>query len=70
MNGGPMDTDKHIVVEASGSSKVLEDAINYVRRGGKLVCYGVYPGSARVTWAPSKIFGDGKFCCILTVLES
>ncbi|KAI1403799.1 GroES-like protein [Hypoxylon fuscum] len=47
-----------IVVEASGSSKVLEDAINYVRRGGKLVCYGVYPGSARVTWAPSKIFGD------------
>ncbi|KAI1471903.1 GroES-like protein [Daldinia caldariorum] len=32
-----------IVVEASGSSKVLEDAINYVRRGGKLVCYGVYP---------------------------
>jgi D-arabinitol dehydrogenase (NADP+) len=47
-----------IVVEASGSSKVLEDAINYVRRGGKLVCYGVYPSSARVTWAPSKIFGD------------
>ena len=47
-----------IVVEASGSAKVLEDAINYVRRGGKLVCYGVYPGSARVTWPPSKIFGD------------
>ncbi|KAK9781054.1 putative NADP-dependent mannitol dehydrogenase [Seiridium cardinale] len=47
-----------IVVEASGSSKVLEDAINYVRRGGKLVCYGVYPSSARVSWAPSKIFGD------------
>lgn len=47
-----------IVVEASGSAKVLEDAINYVRRGGKLVCYGVYPNSARVTWPPSKIFGD------------
>ncbi|KAI0008487.1 GroES-like protein [Xylariaceae sp. FL0662B] len=47
-----------IVVEASGSSKVLEDAINYVRRGGKLVCYGVYPSSARVSWSPSKIFGD------------
>ncbi|KAI0202998.1 GroES-like protein [Astrocystis sublimbata] len=47
-----------IVVEASGSSKILEDAINYVRRGGKLVCYGVYPSSARVSWAPSKIFGD------------
>lgn len=49
-----------IVVEASGSAKVLEDAINYVRRGGKLVCYGVYPSAARVSWAPSKIFGDGK----------
>ncbi|KAI2783039.1 GroES-like protein [Daldinia loculata] len=47
-----------IVVEASGSSKVLEDAINYVRRGGKLVCYGVYPSSARVSWPPAKIFGD------------
>jgi D-arabinitol dehydrogenase (NADP+) len=47
-----------VVVEASGSAKVLEDAINYVRRGGKLVCYGVYPDSARVTWPPSKIFGD------------
>ncbi|KAF2968782.1 hypothetical protein GQX73_g4801 [Xylaria multiplex] len=47
-----------IVVEASGSPKVLEDAINYVRRGGKLVCYGVYPNSARVSWPPSKIFGD------------
>jgi D-arabinitol dehydrogenase (NADP+) len=47
-----------IVIEASGSSKVLEDAINYVRRGGKLVCYGVYPSSARVSWPPAKIFGD------------
>ncbi|RYP31707.1 hypothetical protein DL767_005620 [Monosporascus sp. MG133] len=47
-----------IVVEASGSAKVLEDAINYVRRGGKLVCYGVYPSAARVSWPPAKIFGD------------
>jgi D-arabinitol dehydrogenase (NADP+) len=29
-----------VVVEATGSPKILEDAINYVRRGGKLVCYG------------------------------
>lgn len=55
-----MVTNGNTVVEASGSSKVLEDAIYYVRRGGKLVCYGVYPSSARVSWAPSKIFGDGK----------
>jgi len=47
-----------IVIEATGSVKILEDAINYVRRGGKLVVYGVYSNSARVTWPPSKIFGD------------
>ncbi|RMJ22714.1 Dehydrogenase [Aspergillus sp. HF37] len=28
-----------IVIEATGSIKVLDDAINYVRRGGKLVVY-------------------------------
>lgn len=28
------------VVEATGSVKILEDAINYVRRGGTLVVYG------------------------------
>lgn len=47
-----------IVVEATGSVKILEDAINYVRRGGKLVVYGVYSSRDRVTWPPSKIFGD------------
>ncbi|EAS33921.3 chlorophyll synthesis pathway protein BchC [Coccidioides immitis RS] len=47
-----------IVVEATGSVKILEDAINYVRRGGKLVVYGVYANKDRVTWPPSKIFGD------------
>ncbi|KAK9476490.1 chaperonin 10-like protein [Lipomyces japonicus] len=47
-----------IVVEATGSPKILEDAINYVRRGGKLVVYGVYSNAARVTWPPTKIFGD------------
>lgn len=47
-----------IVVEATGSPKILEDAINYVRRGGKLVVYGVYANAARVSWPPSKIFGD------------
>lgn len=44
-----------IVVEATGSVKILEDAINYVRRGGKLVVYGVYKESERVAWKPSKI---------------
>lgn len=47
-----------IVVEATGSVKILEDSINYVRRGGKLVVYGVYASRDRVSWPPSKIFGD------------
>ena len=47
-----------IVIEATGSVRILEDAINYVRRGGKLVVYGVYNNAARVSWPPSKIFGD------------
>lgn len=44
-----------IVVEATGSVKILEDAINYCRRGGKLVVYGVYSNKDRVSWPPSKI---------------
>ncbi|KAK4236166.1 chaperonin 10-like protein [Achaetomium macrosporum] len=47
-----------IVIEATGSVKILEDAINYCRRGGTLVVYGAYPKAARVSWPPSKIFGD------------
>ena len=45
-------------VEATGSEKVANDAINYVRRGGTLMVYGVYDNSALVHWPPSKIFGD------------
>ncbi|PHH65149.1 hypothetical protein CDD81_3280 [Ophiocordyceps australis] len=47
-----------IVVEATGSVKILQDAINYVRRGGTLVVYGVYAKADQVSWPPSKIFGD------------
>ena len=36
-----------IVMEATGNVKILEDAINYVRRGGKLVVYGVYSNKDR-----------------------
>ena len=58
-NSRPMlTTPSIVVVEATGSPKILEDAINYVRRGGKLVVYGVYSAAARVSWPPSKIFGD------------
>jgi D-arabinitol dehydrogenase (NADP+) len=34
---------------------ILEDALNYVRRGGKLVVYGVYGNKDRVSWPPVKI---------------
>ena len=48
-----------VVIEASGNSKVLENAIKYVRRGGKLICYGVYSPSAYVSWSPAQIFSNG-----------
>ncbi|KAK7046631.1 zinc-binding dehydrogenase [Favolaschia claudopus] len=46
------------VVEATGSEKVANDSINYVRRGGTLMVYGVYTNEALVHWPPAKIFGD------------
>jgi threonine dehydrogenase-like Zn-dependent dehydrogenase len=45
-------------VEATGVEKLANDAINYVRRGGTLMIYGVYENAALVHWPPSKIFGD------------
>lgn len=56
-----------IVVEATGSQKILEDSINYVRRGGKLVVYGVYSSEVRVSWSPAKIC---KFSCLLLIVAN
>jgi D-arabinitol dehydrogenase (NADP+) len=47
-----------IVVEATGSAQVLQDSINFVRRGGKLVVYGVYNDDDMVSFPPNKIFKD------------
>ncbi|KAI5288505.1 hypothetical protein KEM52_001130 [Ascosphaera acerosa] len=47
-----------VVVEATGSATILEDAIDYVRRGGTLCTYAVYNNDAKVSWKPTKIFGD------------
>ncbi|PPR02219.1 hypothetical protein CVT26_012111 [Gymnopilus dilepis] len=47
-----------VVIEATGSEQVANDAINFVRRGGSLMIYGVYANSDRVHWSPAKIFGD------------
>ncbi|EJD05367.1 NADP+-dependent D-mannitol dehydrogenase [Fomitiporia mediterranea MF3/22] len=47
-----------VVIEATGAEKLANDSINYVRRGGVLMMYGVYDNDARVHWSPAKIFGD------------
>jgi D-arabinitol dehydrogenase (NADP+) len=47
-----------VVVEATGVEKLAGESINYVRRGGTLMLYGVYENKALVHWPPSKIFGD------------
>nr|BAI63817.1 NADP+-dependent D-mannitol dehydrogenase [Xylobolus frustulatus] len=47
-----------VVVEATGVEKLANESINYVRRGGTLLIYGVYANEALVHWPPSKIFGD------------
>lgn len=43
-------------VEATGNETIANESINFVRRGGKLMIYGVYAESARVHWPPGKIF--------------
>ncbi|KAF8180378.1 chaperonin 10-like protein [Pholiota molesta] len=47
-----------VVVEATGSEKVANDALGFVRRGGSLMIYGVYSNSDLVHWSPAKIFQD------------
>jgi len=47
-----------IVIEATGSAQVANDAIYYVRRGGTLLLFSVYAHSAVVSWPPAKIFSD------------
>lgn len=47
-----------VVVEASGSHALLERAIDYCTRGGKLVYYGVYEKSALINVSPSRVFSD------------
>lgn len=47
-----------VVIEATGNEGIATRAIEYVRRGGTLMVYGVYDTRALVTWSPSKIFGE------------
>jgi D-arabinitol dehydrogenase (NADP+) len=45
-----------IVVEATGAPTVLEKAIQFVRKGGKLVVYGVYDEKVKIAWSPFLIW--------------
>jgi len=45
-----------IVVEATGAPTVLEAAIEFVRKGGKLVVYGVYDDKVKIAWSPFRIW--------------
>lgn len=47
-----------IVVEATGSARILAAAIDLVTKGGKLVVYGVYNNEDVVSFSPNKIFKD------------
>lgn len=47
-----------IVVEATGSAKMLENAIHFVTKGGKLVVYGVYGNEDHVSLSPNMIFKE------------
>ncbi|KAL2846907.1 chaperonin 10-like protein [Aspergillus pseudoustus] len=54
-----------IVVEATGNPSILNDSINYIRRGGKLLVYGVYADQDRVNWSPAQILTNE-----ITILSS
>jgi len=51
-----------VVVEATGVEKLANESINYVRRGGTLMIYGVYEDKALVHWPPSKARFVSNFC--------
>jgi D-arabinitol dehydrogenase (NADP+) len=44
------------IIEATGSASVCEDALQYVRRGGTLLVYGVYPEKETVRFNPFDLF--------------
>lgn len=45
-----------IVIEATGSPAVLEASLTNVRKGGKLVVYGVYDANVKIAWSPFRIW--------------
>ncbi|KAL3454976.1 chaperonin 10-like protein [Aspergillus heterothallicus] len=47
-----------IVIEATGNIDILNESIGYVRRGGKLLVYGVFADEDRVSWSPTQILNN------------
>jgi D-arabinitol dehydrogenase (NADP+) len=45
-----------VVIEATGSPAVLESSLDFVRKGGKLVVYGVYDEKVKIAWSPFRIW--------------
>src|SRR5579859_435315 len=46
------------VIDATGVSKVIESAFMAVKRGGKLMVFGVAPHDARISLSPFRIYND------------
>jgi len=46
------------VIEATGNEGVVNESLNHVRKGGKLLVYGVYNDKDLVKWPPVKIFRE------------
>src|ERR1700736_3528750 len=44
------------VIEATGSPAICQDALSYVRRGGTLLGYGVYPEKSAIQFDPFDVF--------------
>ncbi len=46
------------VIDATGAPKAIESAFSAVKRGGKLLVFGVAPEDARVALSPFRIYND------------
>jgi 2-desacetyl-2-hydroxyethyl bacteriochlorophyllide A dehydrogenase len=46
------------VIDATGVAAVIEEDLDAVRRGGKLMVFGVAPGEARIDVSPFRVYND------------
>lgn len=47
-----------VCVDATGVPSAIEDAFSAVRRGGRLLIFGVAPGDSKVSLSPFRIYND------------